>query len=139
MTLFRPWTADLCINNSLIDSQHKNLIRISELAESCATELNVDYSIFVKLLNDFATYAMEHFSEEERCLELNGSPNLETHRKAHSAYLEKVTVFLLEVSAGLIDRNRLHALTLEYLVDHMRTFDQVDKAYLGECETQNQR
>ena len=125
------WSETLCVGNSEIDTQHKQLITICARAAECASSTSYEArKEFHDILNDLATLTDKHFADEENLLIKNGSPHLDAHKAEHDVYRGLVVNLLVDGMSGLLDRARLYEVANEYLIKHMQQMDLADKAYL---------
>jgi hemerythrin len=131
MSTAPSWSESLSVGNRLIDSQHQELITLCNRAANCAaSSLPESRSVFHAILNELATLASKHFDDEEQFLKRNNCPSLVEHAAEHTKYREIITNLLIEGSAGLLDRAKLHQVASDYLIKHMLTMDLADEAYL---------
>jgi len=83
------WNPTLSVGNTLIDSDHQNLINIvNELYT--AADLKQDCDILEDILQRLFDYTSEHFEREEEMMKLTGYPGFENHKKQHKKLLERV-------------------------------------------------
>ncbi len=84
-------TAELMTGNSLIDSQHKELIAaINSLLDACASGRGREQiAATVKFLNN---YVVKHFKDEEKLQETSKYPNIAPHKVFHTDYIKKLAV-----------------------------------------------
>ena len=83
------FTPDLVTGNSLIDTQHKQLIKaIDDLLVACQSGKGRD--AISKTLRFMSDYTAKHFSDEEQLQNKFSYPDAVNHKKLHEAF--KVTV-----------------------------------------------
>ena len=89
---FIDWNSNLSVNIEEIDSQHKNLIKvINELHEAMKNGKGKD--ILGKIVNSLIDYTTTHFNTEENYFIKFGYPETGTHKKEHSAFVQKAAQF----------------------------------------------
>ena len=80
--MYAEFTDDLVTGNTLIDSQHKELIdKINDLLKSCEERSN--QSGAARMLNYLADYTEFHFREEEGLQESISYPGIKEHKQKH--------------------------------------------------------
>ncbi|MDR2569576.1 MAG: bacteriohemerythrin [Oscillospiraceae bacterium] len=87
------WTEELATGNLMIDSQHKQLVKmVNDLMEACkGGQGRAKLSPIMQFLID---YTVKHFADEEKLQQQHGYPDFLSHRKMHEAF--KVTVLDLD-------------------------------------------
>lgn len=86
------WCEDYSVGVNEIDEQHKKLY---ELISDCS-EVSFDKSPeelhdeIVRVLVKLNLYTIFHFETEERLLEANGYEELESHKREHAKFVEKL-------------------------------------------------
>ena len=83
--MYAEFTDDLVTGNTLIDSQHKELIdRIQQFVSACESE---DARVkAIKMLDYLDEYTEFHFKEEEKLQKDVDYPGLEEHIKKHEEF-----------------------------------------------------
>ncbi|MGI1690473.1 bacteriohemerythrin [Thermoanaerobacter uzonensis] len=83
------WTESLSVENELIDSQHKELIKkVNDVLEACNQKKGKEkIEEVMKFLKD---YTIEHFSAEEDLMKKYQYPSYEEHKKIHEDFIKKV-------------------------------------------------
>jgi hemerythrin len=83
------WNPRLETGHEKIDSQHKQLFKLtSDLAESCSNGSNAQS--VGNALDFLASYAVDHFSDEEDLMKLHGYPEYAGHKQKHDGFKETV-------------------------------------------------
>ena len=82
------WSPDLETGNDVIDSQHKQLFKLtSDLVEAC--EQNKGREVLGEALNFLASYTIKHFTDEEALQLEHNFPDYERHKKLHDDFKAK--------------------------------------------------
>jgi len=126
------WSDSYSVGISSIDMQHKKLIgMINELHDAMAQGKGRD--VMAGLVRNMASYALIHFSAEEKLMQDKGYPELSAHKAQHDAFKQKVSDFEAKVSG-----NKL-GVTLEvmnflkdWLSNHIMTIDKKYGPFLNE-------
>ena len=126
---FMKWTSDMSVGVALLDSEHKQLIKIiNQLYEGMST--GSAKSVLKKAFDAMVAYTGEHFSHEEQFFEQTQYPLATEHKAQHEELRQLLVKF-----KGQSDRkdNALLALELlcalkEWLAQHIM---QDDKKYTG--------
>ncbi|MBU5474702.1 bacteriohemerythrin [Roseburia sp. MSJ-14] len=81
-----------------IDEEHRRLFEIIEEANQLikAELLHDKYDEIVRILGELKEYTQEHFKDEEEYMERIGYSGLEAQKRAHEAFVEKLTEINLE-------------------------------------------
>jgi len=86
------WNDSLSVKVAEIDQQHKRLIAmINELHDAMKQGKGKD--VLGKIINGLSSYAVMHFSTEEKYFDRFGYPETESHKKKHVAFVKKVLEF----------------------------------------------
>ncbi|GHV14620.1 hemerythrin [Fibrobacterales bacterium] len=93
------WTDELLTGNSMIDEQHKVLIKaIVDLLEASKSGNGLNE---VKKTVDFlADYTNKHFREEEALQQKYAYPDIENHKKLHAAFVKVVEKIKERINAN---------------------------------------
>ncbi len=119
------WDSSLETGVSLIDNEHKELIKkISDVLDASMQEKGLDS---IKSTLDFLSeYAVLHFSHEEELQKNSSYQKYEEHKKQHIKFLETVNR-LVEVSKKdganlklVLDVNKL---VVDWLINHINLYD----------------
>ncbi|MDF3818706.1 bacteriohemerythrin [Leptospira sp. 96542] len=101
------WDSKYETNISEIDSQHKKLFRLIHQIETVYEEnknhLSEKSKLLIDTISELEDYTLSHFLIEERVMELNQYPELETHKKQHDQFTDKI----LELKEKLNQSNLL--------------------------------
>lgn len=99
----------------LIDEEHRKLFEIIAEANSLIKEefLHDKFDEIVGILEQLKDYTKEHFKDEEKYMESIGYSRLDVQRRAHEAFVEKLT----EINLDEVDDNQQQY--LEELMDFL--------------------
>lgn len=91
MEPFIAWEARYALGIPLIDSQHKELLALTnELYEACRAGDESARKLFKDVVRRTVDYVKFHFTNEEQILERVKYPVIEPHKKEHEAFVKKV-------------------------------------------------
>ncbi|BDG09081.1 bacteriohemerythrin [Anaeromyxobacter paludicola] len=88
------WTPALAVGVKIIDEQHQELFR--RLDALLAAMAKGDRAEVGRLLGFLASYAIEHFGEEERLMKAHGYPEYAVHKVAHDRFVAEYTAMKAE-------------------------------------------
>ena len=134
MTLLR-WRDSLSLNVPAIDNDHKRLfdllnrVRFLDLAGD-GPEAIAD------ALSELLLYTQTHFRREEKLMQLGNYPGLESHRRYHRCFTEKVAEAMANFRASPT-RFRVHdiyELLANWLVDHVLGEDMKIRPFVSHLE-----
>ncbi len=125
---FIDWTSDLSVEVSIIDEQHKELVRlINELADAMgqgqAKESMMD------IISGLGKYTVTHFNTEEMYFRKFSYVNEADHKKEHDDFVSKIHGFEREIQEG---NTKLSFEVLKFLKDWlMKHIKGTDKKYIS--------
>jgi len=126
------WTEGLAVGHSLIDQQHRELLRrFDELMEACRQARGKER--IVALLGFLDSYVATHFGEEERLMDRLAYPGTAEHKAQHRHFtgrLEALKTDLRDMgvsSALVISTNQI---LLNWIIQHIKTVDVQFGAFL---------
>ena len=92
----------------LIDDEHKRLFEIIKDANDVihAELLHDKYDEILHIISDLKDYTAVHFTDEEAYMEKIGYPELESQKKAHAAFIDKLD----EINLDDLDAHQQHYL-----------------------------
>ncbi len=127
------WNDGLDIDIDVIDGQHRTIAdNLNRLARARHGGGQEDVA---QVFEQTADYALFHFGFEESLLEEAGYELLDSHRRAHAVFVDRVRVLQERFRAGEDTSEALHALLADWLFNHIRHEDRayVDavRAYMG--------
>jgi hemerythrin-like metal-binding protein len=126
------WTTELETGNKTIDSQHKQIFRLtSSLAEACTRGQGAE--VLGSALNFLVSYTIRHFADEEALQVQYGYPDLEAHKRFHEDFKKTI--------AALADRYKnsgsseklledVNSVLVHWLVQHIKQEDFKIAAYI---------
>ncbi|MGF6148883.1 McHr [Kingella potus] len=134
------WTPDLDSGITLVDEQHKILVRcINELHEANSRK---DFGAEGKIIEDLIRYTVEHFTDEERLMDEAGYPLSKQHKTIHQRFVDKVGEMQKSHQAGedigqeLLDV--LHSWLFTHISHHDRGFIAVVQSHLAKQQAENE-
>ncbi|MGQ1890731.1 bacteriohemerythrin [Thermophagus sp. OGC60D27] len=93
------WKSDYSVNQPNIDQEHQSLFRmLNQFYQGIKDGSSKER--LAQLIKGLLEYAQNHFSHEERFMQSIGYPRLQTHRKEHHAFIQKVNEFYDKYSSG---------------------------------------
>jgi hemerythrin-like metal-binding protein len=119
------WSPELATGNSMIDSQHKQLFRLtSNLTAACISGRGM--TMLGETLDFLASYTIRHFSDEEELQLKYNYPDYENHKKLHEAFKETVSGLVNEFkkngsSEELLEK--VNSIIVHWLVEHIKHED----------------
>ena len=119
------WSPDLETGNDAIDSQHKELFKLtSDLVEAC--ENNKGQEVLGNTLNFLASYTVKHFADEEALQTANNYPDYENHKKIHEDFKAKVVELIHQYqkdSKSVDLRAQINTTIVRWLLTHIKKED----------------
>jgi hemerythrin len=119
------WTNSLEIGEKHIDSQHKELVDVTnELLEACAKGTGQEK--LLETVNFLAGYAVKHFDDEEKLQIAIKYPGYQEHKKLHDSFKETVTIALNQLEtqgASLLLVTKITTLVGNWLISHIKNED----------------
>jgi hemerythrin len=86
------WSDDFLVGNEEIDSQHKELVEMTnEFYAGCQMGGVMAKVYFMKTIQGAVLYVKTHFSTEERIMREVNYPDLDAHKKQHEDFVSAVT------------------------------------------------
>ena len=119
------WSEDLETGNEAIDSQHKQLFKLtSDLVKAC--EEKKSQEILGDILNFLASYTVQHFTDEEALQVEHKFPAYEKHKKLHDDFKVKATELIQQYQQdGSTENLRLQivSVVVRWLLQHIKGED----------------
>lgn len=122
-----------------IDAQHRRLFEIIRETDTLIHEqfLYDKYDQIMQLLSELKEYTASHFQAEEALMERIGYPELESQKRAHSAFIEKLVEIDLSELCDIDDHQQAYLLELirfllGWLSNHILGSDKKIGEYLRE-------
>lgn len=117
------WQPAMSVGEATIDSQHKTLLdQFNKLVKELSS--GIDLRPVREILHFLNEYIDKHFSYEEKYMEENNYPGLETHKKIHQGFVKFFQDFNKEFQS-LYTSEKLGFAELKKLLNKARK-------YLGE-------
>ncbi len=118
------WDESYSVGVGVLDSQHKELIRLINALEN--------HQAVGQVLDRLAIYVREHFYAEERLMEIAGYPGLADHCVEHQNFKDWLAGARSDFERGSLSAADVASGTREYLTDWLLSHIKiVDKAYMG--------
>lgn len=127
---FFQWDDSMSVEVKEIDMQHKKLIElINQLYD--AMKMRQGKAALSSILSELVRYTTVHFSAEEKHMERAGYPNIESHKKVHVGFTDKVLDFQrrFEADEVILSQEILDFLK-DWLVTHIMKQDQEYAPYM---------
>ena len=119
------WSTDLETGNDAIDSQHKQLFKLtSDLVEACDGDKGQE--TVGETLHFLASYTVQHFADEEALQVEHKFPGYESHKQLHEDFKAKVVVMInkyQEDSASSDLRAQVNSTIVRWLLTHIKKED----------------
>lgn len=122
------WKSSYAIGIKEIDEQHKNLLELINKL-NISSYYKKEYMV-EEVLEEIQMYTIEHFSFEEELMRNAGYPDLETHMKAHKAFINRIEFFKERYENGEDIGNQLMMDLQLWLLNHIKYDDMDYKNYL---------
>ena len=119
------WSTDLETGNNAIDSQHKELLKLtSGLVEAC--ENNKGLEVLGRTLSFLASYTLKHFDDEEALQVRHNFPDYERHKKLHDDFKMQVVELIDQYKQDKNSeslRTKVNSVLVRWLLQHIRGED----------------
>lgn len=132
MALFN-WNDEFSVSVLAMDNHHKKLFDImNQMHESMKT--GADEDVLSKFITELVDYTKYHFGEEERMLEQVNYSGIDAQKRAHVAFVDKITEFQKQASEGMaiFAIPKVSKLGIDWLKEHIVT---MDTKYTAEANT----
>ena len=128
------WGDQYATGIELIDSQHKNLVVLTnDLYKACLTGHEVIDTAFKEAMHKMAAYVSFHFSTEQELLEKIEFPSWKDHAKEHDKLVQDILEAAKEYEAGRRYTPYVFVRTLrDWVFGHIAYFDKLYSAYVVE-------
>ena len=118
---YLEWTSDLDTRIPVIDRQHRRIVDyINRLATVIDSGKPDDVS---EVLEELVDYTLTHFAFEEELMEMVEHPYVDTHRKTHGLFAEKMNGYKARYGEGEDVARDLNATLRSWLVNHIKHDD----------------
>lgn len=124
------WVPEYSVGVTEIDNQHKKLIDMLQNLNKALSE-GKGKEVLSKLIKDLIDYTKTHFTLEEKYLEKAKYPMLDSHKKEHIAFVNKVLDFQKNFESGktLLSIDIMNFLK-DWLKNHIVGTDKKYESYL---------
>lgn len=112
------WIKKYSVNNAKIDDQHKKLFQLAAKVEAIS-EKSVSRNDIKDLLSEFFNYMKDHFSDEEKYMQLIDYPDLEEHRKIHKVIIQDMIKAIKNIKSTNDLKEKLYTITKQWLLEHI--------------------
>jgi len=121
------WSNSFSVKNTVIDNQHQKLFDyLNELSDAMATGKSNE--VIDKILDSLISYTATHFKYEEDLFEKYSYPNVDSHIKTHTEFVNKVIQFKQDFKSG---KALLSVKIMRFLTDWlMQHINGTDKMYI---------
>lgn len=126
------WAESMSVGHPTIDEHHQKLIDLfNEVGQLIETEQKTPLFSTIKIISELNIYAIFHFKEEERLMEINGFPDLEAHCKLHEEFAAKLFKFKEEyLHRDPLVNYELFDYLSQWILEHIMLEDQKYSEYL---------
>jgi hemerythrin-like metal-binding protein len=126
------WSPDLATGNREIDSQHKQLFRLtSNLAAACLNGQGA--GMLGETLDFLAAYTVRHFTDEENLQLAHNYPAYTEHKKLHDGFKETVAGLIAQYKTGGSSEElleKVNSVIVHWLVEHIKQEDSKIAAHI---------
>jgi hemerythrin len=126
------WSNELNLGIKEVDDQHKYFLElVNELL--VAMQEKKAHTIQEELIDKLIGYAFFHFTKEERILAKNNYPELESHKKQHENFVDKLEKFKIDVENNSLTLNiEMINFMSSWWQKHIRVSDKKYLPYINE-------
>ncbi len=118
---FFEWTTDLDTEIPVIDRQHRRIVDyINRLASAIEEESRETVE---EVLEELVDYTMTHFAFEEELMEMVEHPYIETHKRTHRLFSDKMDSYKARFGEGEEVASELNATLRSWLINHIQHDD----------------
>lgn len=125
------WDASIQFDVEQVDKQHHHLVDLVNKLHR-AMRNRQGKVVMGSILNELATYTVNHFADEERMMQEAGFKNLVEHRKEHEKLVQSVVDFKKQFEEGraTVSLDLMNFLS-DWLINHIK---KVDRAYVSDLK-----
>lgn len=123
MKILFQWDDNLNIGIEKVDEHHRKLVDlINQLHDAMLEKKTKD--VMVSILGELLDYTIFHFGFEETYFEKFGYQEMESHKKAHESFINKIAKFKEDVNKGsfLVSIEMMNFL-VDWLIKHIQGSD----------------
>jgi hemerythrin len=127
---FLVWSDDYSVGSELIDSQHKELVGMTnELFRSCEESAGRMAS-FMKTIHQAVNYAKTHFATEEIFMRKVNYPDYVAHKKEHEDFVNEVLRQVKNFEMGACSPLEFAFFLKNWLLNHIAISDKKYSPFL---------
>ena len=128
---FVCWNDAYSVDFELIDSQHKELVRMANaLFKGCKEGSTAADEIFMKTIRGAVEYAQTHFYTEEKYMRLADYPDLAVHKQEHDSFVSTVVNAVKDFEEGKSEPISMARFLKNWLLTHIAESDKKYGPYL---------
>ena len=125
------WSERYSVGVDVLDEQHRRLLGLCADAAHCLSQDKASAAASMHhILDRMHRYGAEHFATEEALLRRHGYPGMAAHEEEHETFLAMLADFLVEASAGRLDKVAMHRFLLQWWFKHILESDMAYKPFL---------
>ena len=129
------WTADLSVNHSIMDEQHKQLfIKSRKLITSICEK---KFEFVIEIIGFLEEYVVTHFELEENYMKQCDYPDIAMHKSQHAKFIKNVNQFKKAYQknpTGYLNLAiKIQQTLIEWLVHHIGESDKQLSTFLKSC------
>ncbi|MDH5388602.1 MAG: bacteriohemerythrin [Gammaproteobacteria bacterium] len=123
MALFN-WSDEYSVSVLAMDNHHKKLFDIMNQMHD-AMKSGTDEDVLAKFITELVDYTKYHFGEEERMLEQVHYSGIDSQKRAHVAFVDKITEYKNEADGGMaiFAVPKVSRLGIDWLKEHIISMD----------------
>jgi len=123
MALFN-WSDEYSVSVLAMDNHHKKLFDIMNQMHD-SMKAGADEAVLAKYISELVDYTVFHFGEEERMLEQVNYSGIDGQKRAHIAFVDKITEYKKESDEGMtiFAIPKVSKLGIDWLKEHIVTMD----------------
>ena len=123
MALFN-WNDEFSVNVLAMDNHHKKLFDIMNQMHD-SMKAGSSEGVLGGLINELIDYTVYHFGEEEKMLEQVNYSALDSQKRSHKAFVDKMLEYKKEVDEGMaiFAVPKVSRLGVDWLKDHILVMD----------------
>ncbi|MCL1994314.1 MAG: bacteriohemerythrin [Spirochaetes bacterium] len=130
---FMVWKAQYSVGVQLIDEQHKELVKMTNiLYEDCAKYgKDIAYASFKVTIKAAVEYVTKHFATEEQIMERIAYPDFAKHKAEHQEFVKQVLADIKKFEEGraFVPNTFVHFLH-DWILSHIAMTDKALGKYL---------
>ena len=123
MALFN-WDDEYSVNVLAMDNHHKKLFDILNKLHD-AMKAGSGEEAAAKIINELIDYTKYHFTEEEKMLEQINYAALDSQKRAHAAFIDKMLEYKKDVDEGMaiFAVSKVSRAGIDWLKEHILVMD----------------